>query len=97
MKLPIPTFRNTIALVGAVKDLLPNNNTSDSSLLRVIEEQADAIYSKKQEIAVLEKKVEDLEGIYKSLKRRIWELEETLTITSDELREAEIRASEAGG
>ena len=97
MKLPIPTFRNTIALVGAVKDLLPNNNTSDSSLLRVIEEQADAIYSKKQEIAVLEKKVEDLEGIYKSLKRRTWDLEESLTITSDELREAEIRASEAGG
>ena len=97
MKLPIPTFRNTIALVGAVKDLLPNNNTSDSSLLRVIEEQADAIYSKKQEIAVLEKKVEDLEGIYKSLKRRTWDLEESLTIASDELREAEIRASEAGG
>ena len=97
MKLPIPTFRNTIALVGAVKDLLPNNNTSDSSLLRVIEEQADAIYSKKQEIAVLEKKVEDLEGIYKSLKRRTWDLEESLTIASDELREAEIRASKAGG
>jgi len=97
MKLPIPSLRNTLALVGVVKDLLPSNNTSDSSLLRVIEEQADAIYSKKQEIAVLEKKVEDLEGIYKSLKRRTWDLEESLTITSDELREAEIRASEAGG
>jgi len=97
MKIPIPSLRNTLALVEVVKDLLPSNNTSDSSLLRVIEEQADAIYSKKQEIAVLEKKVEDLEGIYKSLKRRTWDLEESLTITSDELREAEIRASEAGG
>ena len=96
MKL-LPTFRNTIALVGAVKDLLPSNNTSDSSLLRVIEEQANAIYSKKQEIAVLEKKVEDLEGIYKSLKRRIWELEENLTITSDELRHARVQLGQAEG
>jgi hypothetical protein len=81
MKLPIPSFRNTLALVGVVKDLLPSNNTSDSSLLGVIKEQADSIYAKKNEICILEEKVTNLN-------KRIWELEETLTITSDELRAA---------
>ena len=90
MKLPIPSLRNTLALVGVVKDLLPSNNTSDSGLLRIIKEQADAIYAKKNEICVLEEKVTNLN-------KRIWELEENLTITSDELREAEVRISEAGG
>ena len=90
MKTPIPTFRNTIALIGAVKDLLPSNNTSDSSLLRVIEEQANAIYSKKNEICILEEKVTNLN-------KRIWDLEENLTITSDELRHARVQLGQAGG
>ena len=77
------SIHNTLALVGAVKDLLPNSNTSDSSLLGIIKQQEDALHDKKAEIC--------------KLRERIWELEETLTITSDELREAEIRASEAGG
>ena len=77
------SIHNTLALVGAVKDLLPNSNTSDSGLLGIIKQQEDALHDKKAEIC--------------KLRERIWELEETLTITSDELREAEIRASEAGG
>jgi len=89
MKLPIPSLRNTLALVGVVKDLLPNN-TSDSGLLRIIKEQEDALHDKKAEICKLREKVTSLE-------KRIWELEENLTITSDELREAEIRVSKAGG
>jgi hypothetical protein len=83
------SIHNTLALVGAVKDLLPNN-TSNSGLLGIIKEQADSIYAKKNEICILEEKVTNLN-------KRIWELEENLTITSDELREAEIRVSEAGG
>jgi len=90
MKTPIPTFRNTIALIGAVKDLLPSNNTSDSSLLRVIEEQADAIYSKKNEICILEEKVTNLN-------KRIWDLEENLAITENELRHARVQLGQAGG
>tara|TARA_R110002167_G_scaffold358426_1_gene574479 strand:- start:487 stop:735 length:249 start_codon:yes stop_codon:yes gene_type:complete len=77
------SIHNTLALVGAVKDLLPNSNTSDSGLLGIIKQQEDALHDKKAEIC--------------KLRERIWELEETLTITSDELREAEIRVSEAGG
>ena len=77
------SIHNTLALVGAVKDLLPNSNTSDSGLLGIIKQQEDALHDKKAEIC--------------KLRERIWELEETLTITSDELREAITSLSEAGG
>jgi len=86
----LPSLRNTLALVGVVKDLLPSNDTSDSSLLGIIKEQADSIYAKKNEICILEEKVTNLN-------KHIRELEETLTITSDELREAIVQLSQAGG
>ena len=85
MKLPIPSLRDIerlVKFVPVVKDLLPNSNTSDSSLLGIIKQQEDALHDKKAEIC--------------KLRERIWELEETLTITSDELRESEIRVSQAG-
>jgi septal ring factor EnvC (AmiA/AmiB activator) len=77
-----------IRAVPLIKDLFPDTKAglnsliqSDSELFKLskkIKEQDEALYAKKQEIAVLEKKVETLEGIYKSSKRRTWKLEETI-------------------
>jgi septal ring factor EnvC (AmiA/AmiB activator) len=68
-------------MMPAIKSLLLKNDEPDSELLKLVKQvkqQDDALYAKKQEIAVLEKKVEDLETIYKSLKRHTWKLEETI-------------------
>mgnify|MGYP003688046235 FL=1 len=93
MKLPIPSLRDIeriTRVVPIIKNILPDSNTSDSGLLGIIKQQEDALHDKKAEICKLREKVTSLE-------KRVWDLEESLTITSDELREAEIRVSEAGG
>ena len=63
----IPSLRNierTLKMIPMVKDMLPINNNSDSELSRLIKlvkQQEDTIYAKKQEIAVLEKQIKELE------------------------------------
>ena len=102
MKLPsLRSIERTLKMIPMVKDMLPiNNNNSDSELSRLIKlvkQQEDTIYAKKQEIAVLKKKVEDLEGIYKSLKRRTWELEENLETCNYELNILNNAINNSGG
>jgi hypothetical protein len=49
-------------LVPAVRSLLPDSgNSAEASLLKIIKQRDDALYAKKQEIAVLQKKIELLQ------------------------------------
>ena len=63
----IPSLRNierTLKMIPMVKDMLPINNNSDSELSRLIKlvkQQEDTIYAKKNEIEILRKKTKDLE------------------------------------
>ena len=82
----LPSLRNiekVIKMVPVVKDLLPNNNESESSLLKIIKNQEDALHDKKAEICKLRIKVKDLE--------------QTLSITEELRTEAEVKLGKAGG
>ena len=82
----LPSLRNiekVIKMVPVVKDLLPNNNESESSLLKIIKNQEDALHDKKAEICKLRIKVKDLE--------------QTLSITEELRTETEVKLGKAGG
>ena len=89
MKLPKKFLRlrdieRVTRVVPLIRDLLPDRgNSAESSLLNIIKQKDDALYVKKNEIEILKKKIR--------------ELEETITITSDELREAIVQLNQAGG
>ena len=85
MKLPsLRNIEKVIKMVPVVKDLLPNNNNeSESSLLKIIKNQEDALHDKKAEICKLRIKVKDLE--------------QTLSITEELRTEAEVKLGKAGG
>ena len=84
MKLPsLRNIEKVIKMVPVVKDLLPNNNESESSLLKIIKNQEDALHDKKAEICKLRIKVKDLE--------------QTLSITEELRTEAEVKLGKAGG
>ena len=82
----LPSLRNiekVIKMVPVVKDLLPNNNSeSESSLLKIIKNQEDALHDKKAEICKLRIKVKDLEQV--------------LSITEELRTEAEVKLGKAG-
>jgi len=85
INIPIPSLHKIEEMIRrgpSIKDGLNSLIQPDSDeilkLKKKIEEQDEAIYAKKQEIAVLKSKVADLEKIYKSQKRHTWELEETI-------------------
>ena len=62
MKIPsLRSIERTLEMVPLVKDLLPNNNESESSLLKLIKQQEDALYAKKNEICILKEKILELE------------------------------------
>ena len=83
----LPSLRNiekVIKMVPIVKDLLPNNNNeSESSLLKIIKNQEDALHDKKAEICKLRIKVKNLE--------------QTLNITEELRTETEVKLGKAGG
>ena len=63
MKLPsLRNIEKVIKMVPVVKELLPNNNNeSESSLLKTIKNQEDALHDKKAEICKLRIKIKNLE------------------------------------
>ena len=62
MKLPsLRTLERAARIIPVVKDLLPTNDPADSSLLKLIKEQEDALYAKKNEICVLKERIKYLE------------------------------------
>ena len=84
MKIPsLRSIERVVKMVPVVKDLLPNNNESESSLLKIIKNQEDALHDKKAEICKLRIKVKDLE--------------QTLSITEELRTEAEVKLGKAGG
>jgi hypothetical protein len=87
MKLPLPSVRDVeriMKLVPVFKNILPDKgNSAESSLLNIIKQKDDALHDKKADIC--------------KLRERIIELEQTLTITEDELRDTEVRLRQAGG
>ena len=81
----LPSLRNiekVIKMVPVVKDLLPNNNESESSLLKIIKNQEDALHDKKAEICKLRIKDKDLQQV--------------LSITEELRTEAEVKLGKAG-
>ena len=63
MKLPrLRDIERLANIIPVVKDLLPtNNDPADSSLLKLIKEQEDALYAKKNEICILKERIKYLE------------------------------------
>jgi len=82
----LPSLRNiekVVKMMPLVKDMLPINSESESSLLAIIKNQEDALHDKKAEICKLRIKVKDLE--------------QTLSITEELRTEAEVKLGKAGG
>ena len=76
MKLPsLRNIERVVKMVPLVKDMLPINNESESSLLKTIKNQEDALHDKKAEIC--------------KLRENIKELEQVIVITHDELKDAQ--------
>ena len=84
MKLPsLRNIERVVKMMPLVKDMLPINSESESSLLAIIKNQEDALHDKKAEICKLRIKVKDLE--------------QTLSITEELRTEAEVKLGKAGG
>lgn len=84
MKLPsLRNIEKVVKMMPLVKDMLPINSESESSLLKTIKNQEDALHDKKAEICKLRIKVKDLE--------------QTLSITEELRTEAEVKLGKAGG
>ena len=84
MKLPsLRNIEKVVKMMPLVKDMLPINSESESSLLAIIKNQEDALHDKKAEICKLRIKVKDLE--------------QTLSITEELRTEAEVKLGKAGG
>lgn len=84
MKLPIPSLRDierVTRVIPVLKDLLPNRNESDSSLLNIIKQQEDALTDKKAEICKLRETVAEL-------KTKLLDLNENLENCQYELKRA---------
>tara|TARA_Y100001951_G_scaffold6435_1_gene3997 strand:+ start:49 stop:306 length:258 start_codon:yes stop_codon:yes gene_type:complete len=82
----LPSLRNierVVKMMPLVKDMLPINSESESSLLAIIKNQEDALHDKKAEICKLRIKVKDLEQV--------------LSITEELRTEAEVKLGKAGG
>jgi len=60
-KIPINQIERALKMVPLVKDILPINSESESSLLNLIKQQEDALHDKKAEICALRFKIKDLE------------------------------------
>ena len=60
-KIPINQIERALKMVPLVKDILPINSESESSLLKLIKQQEDALHDKKAEICTLRFKIKDLE------------------------------------
>tara|TARA_B100000929_G_scaffold193319_1_gene153282 strand:- start:295 stop:522 length:228 start_codon:yes stop_codon:yes gene_type:complete len=60
-KIPINQIERALKMVPLVKDILPINSESESSLLKLIKQQEDALHDKKAEICALRFKIKDLE------------------------------------
>ena len=70
-------------LVPTVRSLLPDSgNSAEASLLKIIKQRDDALYAKKQEIAVLQKDIR--------------ELKEVMVITHDQLKDAQNKLMKEG-
>ena len=84
MKLPsLRNIERVVKMMPLVKDMLPINSESESSLLAIIKNQEDALHDKKAEICKLRIKVKNLE--------------QTLNITEELRTEAEVKLGKAGG
>ena len=76
MKLPsLRNIERVVKMMPLVKDMLPINSESESSLLAIIKNQEDALHDKKAEIC--------------KLRENIKELEQVIVITHDELKDAQ--------
>ena len=83
MKLPsLRNIERVVKMVPLVKDILPINSESESSLLAIIKNQEDALHDKKAEIC--------------KLRENIKELEQVLIITHDELKDAQNKLIKGG-
>ena len=83
MKLPsLRNIERVVKMMPLVKDMLPINSESESSLLAIIKNQEDALHDKKAEICKLRIKVKDLEQV--------------LSITEELRTEAEVKLGKAG-
>ena len=83
MKLPsLRNIEKVVKMMPLVKDMLPINSESESSLLAIIKNQEDALHDKKAEICKLRIKVKDLEQV--------------LSITEELRTEAEVKLGKAG-
>ena len=83
MKLPrLRDIERLANIIPVVKDLLPTNDPADSSLLKLIKEQEDALYAKKNEICVLKEKIKQLEEAH--IGKDIWSMRmDSITIISN--------------
>ena len=62
MKLPsLRNIEKVVKMMPLVKDMLPINSESESSLLAIIKNQEDALHDKKAEICKLREKIKELE------------------------------------
>ena len=83
MKLPsLRNIERVVKMVPLVKDILPINSESESSLLAIIKNQEDALHDKKAEIC--------------KLRENIKELEQVIVITHDELKDAQNKLIKGG-
>ena len=84
MKLPsLRNIEKVVKMMPLVKDMLPINSESESSLLAIIKNQENALHDKKAEIFKLRIKIKDLEQV--------------LSITEELRTEAEVKLGKAGG
>ena len=62
MKLPsLRNIERVVKMMPLVKDILPVNSESESSLLTIIKNQEDALHDKKAEICKLRERIKQLE------------------------------------
>tara|TARA_B100000470_G_C19759236_1_gene377540 strand:+ start:947 stop:1234 length:288 start_codon:yes stop_codon:yes gene_type:complete len=79
MKLPsLRNIERTLKMVPLVKDMLPINSESESSLLKLIKQQEDALHDKKAEIFTLRQTIKDLEEDLDGTKWMLTKAEEEL-------------------
>ena len=81
-KIPFNQIERALKMVPLVKDILPINSESESSLLKSIKQLEDALHDKKAEICKLREKIQ--------------ELEEVVIITHDELKDAQNKLAKEG-
>ena len=89
-KIPFNQIERALKMVPLVKDILPINSESESSLLKSIKQLEDALHDKKAEICKLRENNQ-------ALQKEIKDLEENLENCSYELNILNNASNNSGG